>query len=582
MPIRLEHQPSPYAVGLAGYATGAGTRRQRQQKYALDLFQQDQAIRSRRDEQFQDRQFGLQLQDQRQDWMNERDARQQWSTPPSLSRIPDYVDVQTRRDLADKAAAIRDLRSKFSYDDQAAIQNERELREQYEDIIARQAPPSEAEAWNQGLTYIDEKTGRASDQPGEGLVPYRGGARAIDNSAEQAAAEKQRQAAEKTQKEARDKAEAERRVWDSDFATIAEKVREEHEDEPEWSPERIGGEAIRRMQIQGRGLRPDLPAAPAASPAIGASAGGGAVPEFDALPDATVAPVAPQSGAPGGGAVQDDGSIDLITSQPKDWAEEAWPDPINANGQPVSPNANPGMGASAESVRELFTDAFGRDASQYPRELQQRIRRTWEAGSPATRVAIEQRYGTMKPLDELYPDALQPTAAPLDTTARQHVEAMRGPQGTGERIPSDAARVAGQVQGAGSLAGRTAGYARRDAGMLGPGQTRTTKYNIAPTPAEREASMDERYARAVAERERKKASGEGAYSQTPTSNDAPMSPETMKQYREVMGQSRKDEMQRRKANLQASKIHITTEAEYDRLRPGTYFTGPDGKIRRKP
>jgi hypothetical protein len=52
--------------------------------------------------------------------------------------------------------------------------------------------------------------------------------------------------------------------------------------------------------------------------------------------------------------------------------------------------------------------------------------------------------------------------------------------------------------------------------------------------------------------------------------------------RMLSSEVRSAEAARRKANVQVSKIRITTEAEYDRLRPGTYFTGPDGKVRRKP
>lgn len=242
---------------------------------------------------------------------------------------------------------------------------------------------------------------------------------------------------------------------------------------------------------------------------------------------------------------------------------------VNANpGQPMTSPQNP----SGQQVPA--------SASQLPWEMQQRIRRMWEEGSSETRAAIEQRYGPMKPLDELYPDAQQP-AAPLNTTARQHAAAQRGPQGTGEGIRSDAAKMLGGIEGAGGVAGREAARLR---GELGPGQTRVTKYNVEPTAAERESSMDERYAKAMAERERKTAAGQGIYApataaQAASAEASQLGAAGMR--RMVNEQERAAEQQRRKANVQASKIRITTDAEYDRLRPGTWFTGPDGKVRRK-
>jgi hypothetical protein len=726
MPIRIEHQPSAFAVGMAGYAAGQGKARQRQGKYFLDIMQDNQRLQNQQG-----------LLDKRQNWIDQRDAKKDWETTPSWSNIPATMPPETRRVLADLEAQSKDARRNFAYDDPNARKADRDARDKHEDIIRRHVPPSEAEAWNRGLIYIDEKTGRASDQQGPGMVPYRGGQRAIGNRDELAAAKQQQAAVEKAQNDAYDKAVSIQEKWDNEFANVADEVMKEGEakglENPWTSPETIRGEAVRRMRIRGRDFRPDIPSAPAASPAPGAAAGGGAaMPRFDALPDGTVAPVAPQAGATGsaspgvvapptgtpspalqrwlqqsggalapsgmvgptlrpsgagaqgGGAVQPQaaarpfetsvtpvvedwvGGQQLVPQQgpteddvyqmlesadgliseqqrgmPEQQSSEDWQADVRklAGTSSQPPQAAPqsssdrmsslplemqqrirrmweeGSPATRAAIEQRYGSMQPLDTvypdqqqlagtssqppqaapqsssdrmSSLPLEMQQRIRRMWEEGSPATRAAIEQRYGSMQPLDTVYPDQQQPVAAPPSTIARQNVEAMRGPQGTGEGIPSDDARVAGQVQGADSLAGREAARRR---GELGPGEARTTKYGMesmkakgdrlaqAMQDSEREDTTNEWYEYAVEERERKKAAGQGAYSPATT---ASVSKGTMKQYQEIMGQQRKDEMQRRKANLQASKIRITTEAEYDRLRPGTYFTGPDGKVRRKP
>jgi len=204
--------------------------------------------------------------------------------------------------------------------------------------------------------------------------------------------------------------------------------------------------------------------------------------------------------------------VEEVTPIVRDWAEEAWPEPITSSGNPARQQFD---FTSLDRRNERWADQFMQgggalqqspqaapvsdkppvaDASKFTPEMLRQARRI--AQTPAGRAVLKERYG----VDFAMPDEQQQSIGPLDTTQRQHVEAMRGPQGTGEGIPSDAARIAGQVQGAGSLAGRTAGYARRDAGQLGPGQTRTTKYNVQPTADEREAAMNERWARAEAKR----------------------------------------------------------------------------------
>ena len=555
MPIRIEHQPSAFAVGVAGYATGRGAARERQGKYALDLFQDQQRFQQQQD-----------MLNQRNQWLDDRDAKNSWETMPNLSKIPDWVDAQTRKDLADRAAAIRDTRRKFGWDDPNARQMDRDLIGQYEDIIGRLTPPSEAEAWNRGLTYVDEKTGQAFDKPGEGLVPYRGGQRAIDNRSDLATAEQQRkQQAEEANRQYQEDmdnyndAVAKEQAWLKRYREGIQTERDAVDSVDgktvkgtDLSGEVLGGRAIAKMQQEGWGYRPSVPAKPTRPSPLGtsgasnstalspqptagstsagaATAGtagtvgeqpivvtpdmaaqpvpvtgqggvqGGVATPGAATPGAAAAlrdpntrampiPTAPV-GAQGGGAVREDGMIDMATRTVPDWAEEAWPEPINASGKPLG-SATPSVDRVAEVMPKITAGMQQQRLEQFTPEMLRQARRI--AQTPAGRAALQERYG----VDFAMPEEQQQSIGPLDTTQRQHVEAMRGPQGTGEGIPSDAARVAGSVQGAGSLAGRTAGYARRDAGQLGPGQTRTTKYNVTPTAAEREAAMNQRFERA--------------------------------------------------------------------------------------
>ena len=64
MGIRFEHQPGA-VVGMAAYAAGRGKARQRQQKYALDLLQDDRRLQARRQDQFQGFKYRAALQGMR-------------------------------------------------------------------------------------------------------------------------------------------------------------------------------------------------------------------------------------------------------------------------------------------------------------------------------------------------------------------------------------------------------------------------------------------------------------------------------------------------------------------------------------
>lgn len=609
MPIRIEHQPSAFAVGVAGYAAGRGAARERQGKYALDLWQDQQRMQNQQN-----------LLNQRNQWLDDRDAKSSWETMPTLSKIPDWVDAQTRKELADMATAIRDTRKKFGWDDPNARQTDQDLIGKYEDAISRLSPPDAGEAASRNWGYLNPKTGKRAkldEQPEEGMVlwDYKSGGPVYDDSREREAAKQQQAEAEK-KRQAEEKeyatVESNRNSWLTRRSAIAEKMRESNDARmpaDQISESQIMENATKQMAAEGWGQEPRLPTlrpgekphmgSPALGPEItplspeeAAMVGGGTTgnqpivvtPDMMAepvpipwqggtatpgaaaalrdpntrampIPTAPVGGMQPQaSGRPFvtentpvigdwvGDPMQQpsrepqDPEVQVVpygkpTTEPRvnmpqweqganiaglsptdiaqyqdyeagaspmslptaprpqpDWAAEAWPEPINASGQPIT--VSPSADRVAEVMPKITAGMQQQRLEQFTPEMLPQARRI--AQTPAGRAALQELYG----VDFAMPEEPQAALPPLDTTARQHVEAMRGPQGTGEGIPSDAERIAGSVQGAGSLAGRTAGYARRDAGQLGPGQTRTTKYNITPTADEREAAMNARWERA--------------------------------------------------------------------------------------
>jgi hypothetical protein len=119
---------------------------------------------------------------------------------------------------------------------------------------------------------------------------------------------------------------------------------------------------------------------------------------------------------------------------------------------------------------------------------------------PSSRAALEKQYGgRIQTSAELYPDEPQPAAAPLDTTARQHVDAMRGPQGTGEGIAGDAAKIAGAILGA---SGRPI-TSRKDEEKFANGGIEITKFGN--NGRSDEESMNERFAYAMQKQQERQA-----------------------------------------------------------------------------
>lgn len=658
MPIRIEHQPSAFAVGVVGYAAGQGKARERQGKQFLDLFQDQQR--------FQNQQ---QMLDQRNSWLDERDAKREWSTPPSLMKVPDWAGQKDKESIAKIDAGIYGIRSgKFRHDDENARQVFDDLMRQREEIMGRMQRPDPGEQASENWGYLNPKTGQRAkmgetQEDGMVLWDYAQGAPVggAMQKAEQAASDKYRDELIRrteriiseeevpegqepmTRERARRKAEQE--MYDDGIMPQGEKP---HMGNPSLGPEitplqgagsgagsaaASGAESVPEFDVvPGVGVRPVAPAGQRATPGASAAlrdpntravpipnapAGAGVVqPQADRPFETSVTPVVGDWVGPRPNPEQpmqdrqwagtgprpqrqpQDPAVEVV---PGDWASwnmgspDRLPVPVNQRrpvdepasaGAPMSPSSGgvpnfhlgrPEDEPSSERPMSLPGAKEQVDVTSLPREMQQRIRRTYELGSKETRAAIERRYGPMQPISEMYPDQTPVAAAPPSppSSARQHVEAMRGPHGTGEGVRSDAERMLGGIEGAGGIAGRTAAAERAGQG-LADGGTRLTKYDIAQSPQEREAAMNERFDEATRKKWGREAAA--AFSGFPQAKPRdPLDGIDAEAYK----QKRLKEKQRRKANLQASKIRITTDAEYDRLLPGTTFTGPDGKVRRK-
>ncbi len=72
MAIRIEHQPAGAAVGMAAYAAGRGKTRQRQQKYALDLWKDERRTQARREERMAGFKYRAALEGRREQATQER------------------------------------------------------------------------------------------------------------------------------------------------------------------------------------------------------------------------------------------------------------------------------------------------------------------------------------------------------------------------------------------------------------------------------------------------------------------------------------------------------------------------------
>lgn len=119
MPIRIEHQPSSASVGMAAYATGRNSARLRQQKYQMDLYQNQQAIQSRREGQFMDFKYQQQLNTDRRTDIEARDTR---------LRALELGDADNRR--REHLADLESTRAFAVRQSAAAVESERELAQE--------------------------------------------------------------------------------------------------------------------------------------------------------------------------------------------------------------------------------------------------------------------------------------------------------------------------------------------------------------------------------------------------------------------------------------------------------------------
>lgn len=596
MPIRIEHQPSPYAAGLAGWQIGRGAAKARQQKYALDLWQQDQQNRM-----FEDRQ------DRRQQWMegmeSQRGVQRGWQAiTAGLPPIPVNAPPEQRRRLEKLYQGMAKLGTgAFGMDENVTSQLGNMLDE-INSIIGSIPEPDAATELNKDVVHYDKATGKFYKTAQPGTIPWSKSRNQPfhDDSTEKAAKDRLDKAEQDQEIENRyrDDLDAYKDQQDAynqavkrldEFNEKVEKEVEKLQASGEYigkSPEQIRGDALRRLEARGLRRPPDPPPPPtrpkrptrasaATAPATGGTAATSAavasttapagtenIPEVTIGPDRKATVVPPQAtGAPGGGSVQDvDQPIDMrVTS-------------------------NPGMGASDEAVAGLWRETFGgppepsaaRVASVAPRltggiqqtsdetgfnalspAFQQRARQAYEAGSPKTRAAIEERWPGIRPMEEEQQQMIVPQS-PL----RQHNQAQYGQRGTGEGIPSDASRMLSKIEGAGGLAGRTRPQ---------PARPFVTKYSGALNP---EASRSDEMAKWI---KYQNAMDRMAASPQMTERDK----EIDRQYRAEMGAGRKMVEAERKAKLQARNVIVRNDADYERLRPGTVFVGPDGILRRK-
>lgn len=322
MGIRVEHQPSPYAVGLAAYATGYGGAKLRQQKYALDLVAQDRMMQQRNIEQQNRLKYADALDMRNRQWavddmaaqntarQAEMDQKHEWDVAEttrrennayfaaqgaSIPKIPDYATPEQRMALSKKAQAIKDLYSgQYDMGDGSDIEEADRLRQEYEAEVMSIPKPDAAAELNKKITHYNPKTGTFQPNAEPGVTrPWIDGKPADDGQAKQEAA------GQAAQQKAQQKFESDNAAWE----TKRDKITQEYIDV--WKlnnpgKELPGEEHVRfqqaadmRMEALGK-PKPQMPTAPAGAPAApGAAPAAPAAPEIGVGDDGTA--VMPQS-----------------------------------------------------------------------------------------------------------------------------------------------------------------------------------------------------------------------------------------------------------------------------------------------
>lgn len=522
MPIRIEHQPSPVAVGLAAWQTGQGAARERQQKYALNLFAQDQALRARREEQF-----------------GNRMTRGMGAFVSGLPEIPEYADPETANYLGKLRQSANILASGvhgFGPQVQGKLQG---IAEEYNSRVGAIPKPSRAQQMQDETLYFDDTDKKWYDEPGPGRRAFAGGREIIDPQivAQQQAEEERKQRREQRkadrQKAAED-AQKQQDAWWNGIVSNARKRYDAQDDDAfsggtkqplEWfiNDEMRLDEEAKRVRPGGAGSTFQVDPTGATSPVqpMGTGPSPSATPTRPAAqPMGTQPPVS--TGAPAIRKLQTDGSGRVTGIEGGQWSIEGQPNlgggirdagPNNTNAlspqeqqlmgqigeetnrrmiQPTKPTSEP-IGSSVQEQLAGMLESGGVDTVRRLRQL---------AEIPKWRQALEEVFGVqIKPIGEIYPDAPQPERPPVRSIAQEHVTAETYRPGTGEGIPSDAYRLQDQILGAGGPTGRQKQREREEARMADG--TVTTRMSSEIDEAEAAQRLEENRQFALAEMERR-------------------------------------------------------------------------------
>ncbi len=155
MGIRVEHQPSAFAVGMAAYLAGRGKAKQRQQKQALDLHRDNQRMQMQREGMA----YRGYLEGQRQNAMNTRaeGQREFYAGEAEKNRAFDREQMEGRAQAARRSDDLD--YAKTQYEDAMARLDE--IREDTGGVFAGDAQ-ARYDALQQGMNAVD------ADQDGEG------------------------------------------------------------------------------------------------------------------------------------------------------------------------------------------------------------------------------------------------------------------------------------------------------------------------------------------------------------------------------------------------------------------------------
>jgi hypothetical protein len=253
MAIRVQHDIGGMG-GLAAYAAGAGKRQERQRKYALDLYRDNQKLAQQQALKLQERQWDIddaatrrqqQLDDaainrqqELEDIKNANTREALIISADSVPEIPDHITApQKRRELQNQADALRIMAREFDPNDPDMRQKFEEQRRLYEQNIANLPERNEAEIRSKGITYYDPKTQRHYNENQEGFIPIGADDKPVagwvyqqEQEAAKALAEEKKQERAAKEKKAQDDAAAaelkkSQEAYDKRFNEVLDSVR---------------------------------------------------------------------------------------------------------------------------------------------------------------------------------------------------------------------------------------------------------------------------------------------------------------------------------------------------------------------